>query len=137
MLLGNVLAKLASRLKPKQDDKRAPDNSASHMLLTEYYSQLTINSLSTHSQLTVNSQSTHAKNRVLEHTTSQKTTDLILSVFTLILGKGGLRYDAIWNGSVERGKACSPTGKINIIHGKDVAGVRHALRTCLCEPYRD
>ncbi len=80
MLLGNVLVKLAIRLKPKQDDKRAPDNSASHTLLTEYYSQLTVNSQSTHSQLTINSQSTHAKKRVLEHTASQKTTELILSI---------------------------------------------------------
>ena len=55
MVLGNVLVKLAFRLKPKQDGKHAPDNSASHMLLTEYYSQLTVNSQSTHSQLTVNS----------------------------------------------------------------------------------
>ena len=80
MFLGIVLVELAIRLKPKQDDKRAPDNSASQTLLTEYYNQLTVNSQSTHSQLTFNSQSTHAKKRVWEHTTSQKTTDLILSI---------------------------------------------------------
>ena len=61
MFLGIVLVELAIRLKPKQDDKRAPDNSASHTLLTEFDSQLTVNSQSTHNQLTVNSQSTHSQ----------------------------------------------------------------------------